>query len=510
MKFFYGLILAPLYAEKVDPCWFVGLRLVKHASVCKDGICEGIGRVGDTLDKVTPGSTLITCEEAAGMVEDFTTERTSEEQDSKRQRREELDLASVVDKLTSVVIPEARRMGLEGGIQPFDPLTIAAMGEIDRSLLRAFREMSEEEWSTAEASIRASAAFESLVEVRNLISIWSQRWRSPVDLVVRKRAPFVHFLLDIMSLFGRPVHLKGMLYLLREAQTTPVAHRPKHVKEILRQEHFRSFNEFPLKDFKLLARLIDKLAVTRKLELGILGGIYWIDSLPSREQSAAAAILRRKVQTLLCPLIDQIVGSLLNAKGYQRQMISFISLCRGFTSRVRLTEASVLLFPKGEAPEWLLNENEGLIIDNLKRNDISWVGGFSRLSCAPAQASLVGFIDRYSPLIKKGSYNVLKPKSHFDSAEDFENTMRGLGRAIALSARNCEQGGKELGMEKSDFMAIMKEPTESETFMSAQQRDEEVESIHEAMFFVRMGITDVLGLAGLYVFTLAEWERYGS
>ena len=510
-RFSLCILLTLTTAGEVDPCWFIGLRLAKTPSSCVRGFCKGIIFQDNQVLPESLGAEVspVTCGSASRIMQTYLAE-----QDFKRVKSESVDVSAVVELFAIVVNPDSRRMLLEGGTEPLEPATVAAMGAIDQILLQLFKESNEGEWRHIRDNLSRTETFESFLRLGDLIFRWIQTMRSRSEDVASRRTTFAHFFFDMFSLFGRQdgLMINLMAAATSEAISHPVEHRRRHEMESYQPIEFFGTG------FRGIAVLMTETLVNRgqlseKKIRALARSIVMIDSHAAPDQSAAVAILLYQLRSHLCPIIHEIVqASHLWATELVTETIAFINLCRGHAWSQRLIDASVSVSPRGHSPYWLRSSDRRLIIQNLKRNDVPWANGLgeseARCTAATAFYSLVGFVELHNPLVRKGQFNILRPKAFFNSEQDFEDTMKGLGRAIGLCARYTQPMGVALRLHPYFFQAIY-DAVDPRLLLDlfelpeAEQRD----WINEPIFFVRLGIQDVLGLAGLYVFPVRVWEN---
>ena len=514
MRISNAVLLSLGAAKKVDPCWFVGLRLAKAPAACKDGICEGIGIQDNRVISfsLNPRVVPVSCNHASGIMNTFFPDQSSEQRPSKRARIEFPHISFLLDPLENVIIPDVQKMLFCGGKHPLESSTIAAMSEIDRALLLTFEASSETEWTIIKDFVSQSDVYQSFLHVSELILLWTQRQRVSMETVQASRAPLLHFLFDLLSLIGRPdgLTMTALEPSTREANIHAIVHRYQHPME----SHIAvmPWEEMPPNMCVALAAILTHISLGRVVErahLRILARVIArIDGEPEHGHPAAVAILRSQLRSSLCPIVDEVIEASDLWSEMAKETVSLINLCRGYLPSYRLLAASRRISRGGASPHWLRTADGQLILHNLKRNDVPWVNGFddSVHARSIARYVLVEFVIRHSPLIDKGGFNILRPKTSFDSDEDFENTMKGLGRAIGLCARYYQKVGTVLRFPVEYFKAIF-EDVDPVPIIREQDHGRTVfqDWIGEPMFFLRLGIQDVLGIAGLYVYSPQSW-----
>lgn len=513
MKFSLFLLLTLAVANKVDPCWFIGLRLAKTPSICAENLCKNIGihqgRVASSV--LIEGTVPVTCESAVGLMEQWFADQEPEERETKRARLDIPDLTAVSKLLEEIVIPDSRRMLFSGGKEQLQTSTIAAMAEIDQKLIQYFKKSSAEDW----AAISRSPAFKSFLHLGDLVIWWIRSMRCSLKTVVPIRVAFIHFYFDILSLFAKQDGwaTTKVGWSTREAFRYAVSHRPMYAMEA----HYPiDLNSILHKVLPNTAALLDE-AVSKRGRLSdnqikaLARGISSIDGQLFDDQPAAIAIFRSQLEKHLCPIVHEIIQASRVWANIMRDTLSLIYLCRDRTSPQLLIDTSVSMIPRAESPQWLRASNELAILRNLKRNDVPWVNGLAQSvhRRVTAMNLLVGFVNKNKPLMQNGEFNVLKPKAFFDSEIDFEDTMKGLGRAIGLCVRYWQPVGIPLRLSPDYFRAINEE-VDPELLLDLLQLPSVQEWVQEPIFFVRLGMQDVLGVAGLYVFSPQVWRMLGG
>ena len=161
------------------------------------------------------------------------------------------------------------------------------------------------------------------------------------------------------------------------------------------------------------------------------------------------------------------------------------------------------------------------VTDMLHDSQVVWQGRRTGLTggCETVTAILKRYMERFNPVQNHGGLHEFSTVNAFESQTEFRSTMRGFGRSLGLAFRHrCPLSptlflihhlmGAIHSLPPADFPIytpfLLKRETRSEATIhqALEQR------VFEPVFFIRLGLKDVLGPVGPQIFLKPEWFGY--
>jgi hypothetical protein len=431
-----------------DPCWFIGLRLAKTVSFCSgENKCSDLFYDAE-LDEYSDefgANGEVSCTDA---YEYLTSLRETDEYVLFAPEH-------VLSDLSQTIHPGLERL-LYSDEAPNEAI-VSSMHWIDNALLQVSSSIVDEISQTDE-----------MRELLRLARLFADHLRqTPLrhDLYSASNAVYVHFLLDLFSLIDSSIvgnmDLEPFIQL---AHITNNAHRHR----VKRERSARAI-EIPVLQCAKAIEEIGNDSVSFSV-LDLLGAVGTV--LPqSPDGSLADALLRLRMEAVICPRIVPVVELL---RRNLRVALSVLELCLNSGPFSVLMDASMRLsvipFPR---------------------------------TYSEADFSLVK-----SKAIVQGSDNSVRFRTanDFPTRAEFESSMRNLGRAIGATFRDGQSLFLNNRFEPHLFVPLMKQLSEERMSDHLGVPIEFLlERVYEPIFFIRIGICDVLGPAGILIFRHVEW-----
>jgi hypothetical protein len=528
MKLFIlsAIVIKPSTAAVVDPCWFVGLRFGKTASQCVDGLCQGLRFATEQMfiprtfeeNRDDVMGIDVSCEQAHAEMSAYlesVNEPLAESRPWRKATGLPTDIKQAMDELIENVMPAIWSILYQG--RNLDETTLLTMGRFDRLLLLHLK--GNPNWPSIRSLIVDSGEIRRILKVWNYLVEWTAGNPSSVSSI---GANVIHFVFDIISVIGPVEGLDISGYTSLTTTLTvgsqPVRHRPPHPQE-LSTDYDMGFEGNP-EVALTIARHMSNLAEDPTNHDAARTVLSFVTSLPSHlghHPSSATYMLVRQLHFEVCPRLLRII----QAQHFEREQtqmgVGLIYHCRDSSVLSQRIGASLFL---GEL-EADVSNREPIRTDssrmtlNLMEKNFSWLARIdnSRVSSALVVKYIaIHFLSIYKPFLEQNDAMIFKPRNKFKSPEFFEVVMRGLGRLLGLCARYHADCNFTPGFRPILLSAVLGPVSSSSliTELRAPQRlvrdldhirEYLIEYIHEPVFFIRLGLRDVLGSAGVHTIT---------
>jgi hypothetical protein len=222
---------------------------------------------------------------------------------------------------------------------------------------------------------------------------------------------------------------------------------------------------------------------------------------------AVSALLYDQIIDELCPWLINLSAALVAHDAFTgvRVILRLIEICRyDYPSIVMATSA--YLTPEFEHDPITIPD-EGSVFQVLSQHR-PWTSAVVATS-QEGLALLERFITEKQPLIEEDGYKWFQQRSAME--EDFESIMIAFGRAIGI-ALELDSGLAILRLHPSLVFAIYDLSSQSDASAIAADLGLPFDlfrvMVAEPVFFVLEGIRDVLGPAGLLIFTVDAFEDH--
>ena len=507
---FVLISLEGVSASVGDACWFVAARFTGAL----DSNCEPNGKCSNIYWNGSTGRFVLTprawspddlrdvsCQEAEEAREALYSPFRGDER--VRASAEPYGLAEIRD----VIIPGFKLM-LFSEI-PIEAEVLSAMERVDM----AFVELTANDlsWNNQKENYLKS---EELTELWKLFELLVQRLMISshrYDLEQKLPIPFVEFMMKMISLLG--VYGRGEERLHRPERFALLA-----AKFLESNGPGLNYANNAVKMAKVLTRLIQGVQLSLPEMLfspSFVSSLY--PQTGSGGMSATQAMLRHQIRDGVCHRIQQIIRAQTDKMNFQRLGITLIELCLLDTPSHYLIRASVELRnpPSRQLPSVYNTEDiyESLVSGDLFKLEL--------LTCSTADEVFGYLVKKTNTLVHSKGGLDFKPQSEFSSRDEFEVSMRVLGRALGMTLRYCSSiAPPTVDLRKAVALSIYGPVSASEQVMRATlsrgerqysrsaQRDLIQVRYFEPAFFVRIGIADIIGPAGVSVFLPHFWDRY--
>jgi hypothetical protein len=515
-------LLAPVLGQSpIEGCNFVGFRLIKIQSLCVNGFCSKIRKTPDNrLESTFLQDNLLPCSEAESIALDILRPYAPSEEEHVRKRARTSSLLledSLRDIADSVCLAIMNNEDLDGSV-------ISRMKEVDEALLKAAASASGT-WGNHRELLLMNANIGRLFACGSTLLKQIGYVPNAIDTVGGPTGGILHFLYDLFSVVGVPPGTdmgKNTRYAAKQIfRKRAVLHRPLYANEVRIDNNDHS--EISLRTSLMLAQTTGKLSDGKRLsssELGLF--VRFVSSLPSFDlTSTSRALLWVQFQREICPKLKNVIDSVPDFLEIRRIAISVIHHCTQDAPLKMRFEASFALENTGPTrPRNPLTNTVERIARDFHDSNNSFVGEFE-FPLFVIGGRVKGFaeqtVTRFLKLFKPIGAKRFKSRTQFESGTEFEHTMTGLGRVLGFAALQNAAFGPRLKIDQILLTAIHR-PVDRETLAGSLNLGKKWsrtprlltqalnEFVHEPVWFIRAGIRDVLGPAGIYAISDAEWD----
>jgi hypothetical protein len=490
----------------VDPCWFVGLRFAKTESHCDSSVCTGFGYDFEEetflLDHVfTSTSISFTCEAAKNLM------------DSHLERLESneplLSVSEIVSNIQEIIIPYVHDVLYREELNWPTPV-FNAMRQIDCTLMSMMR-LGNDDWTSNRNFIVNSDAFKSLVHVWKVAADWSENVPQAVDILGGLTAELTHFFLSVLASLG-PIDdgevFHGTNSLTMSALNNEVNYRDRDSNESLLS--FPDISTLPSDEVLMFASSIEIFLGhpehPNHADAKAFVGSY-IEALPLRRSfvgmHATEALLHYQFDLSICPKLLEIIWGDFRGLYPKKILANLVVNCSFLWADIKMALTASISAGSELRGHPLLDspEIEGLV-QALLDPDFPWITGLGLFQCdnaaSLASQALDKFIEQHRPVIpcEGTDFSRFATRDDFSNLEEFESTMKGLGRAIGFCIRARVPFAQSLKLPASLLLAIAGD---------LEEHDSPIIEICEPAFFIRRGIVDSIGPGGMYIFTTEQW-----
>jgi hypothetical protein len=492
-----------------DACWFVSMRKIQKPSTCDEETneCSGLYQVilEDGTRKLSSSGTIrISCQQAGEEVGAIIARLLDHGGGG---------VVNVPALLDSGIIGTLQRVVIFGdGRTRVSDEVVESMRAIDQYFLKFISTVDDvSEYHKLRSEIRSSPEFRQFMNVLELYAVKTQNapYKTKRDDVIVIRQ-FVLFAFDLLS-----VVQDGEETYVRDLQNILSLYPP-----VMPVSSFSSVG-----GSLELTRTISNLSPTsnERLNFEIVGSFLEDLEFNMSRDPAATEMTIAYIQSVICPDIVPTIFFIQWTSRTFRIGASLIALCAGVSTVRHLSAANELLngYIQIDRPQLdvVTEEAYAAAAEALLRGDLSWKDRFPTLITAKFFffRNILRILD---PLVDEGRINRFKSVSEFDSRELFEDTMLALGRLCAVYILNDIKLGPLLSLPFEFYDAIRSPDSLDETQIFTLLRndgivepadpvDQAVMSyVAEPAFLVRMGIKEVLGPAGIEMFTPAQWSAF--
>ncbi len=419
--------MLPFTSHAQDACTYIGARLAKTHSVCKEMFCSGIvrsavpARIAPSRPLLGPGDS-VSCSEAEQLVALI-----------------EVKTADIDDDLPSSYMATIVHEGLK-------PLALTRMD------LPYFVEATMQDLLRYPKNAIQEHLISNLPEVNRYMEIiWKGILVDPHarDAHTDLLSSALHFWFDLAGMFPDLVPLPSSEELAEVTVQTlskPVSHRPR-----LPWETVLTVTEWlgPPEIILEYVKSIEKIAENANLGSFELKQTDWavIESLlanPFRDSSASVAMLRYIIRQKFCPFVEHVADMLLGngERSAVKSGVSLVRECFGIASPFQLKLASVILghLGSGVPPDRYLElRNDESLIDQIANPELDWISGFQpehadkAFTIVHALFSLeAGYLRPICPTVSA----MFVPEIEYSEAVEYKAFTRGVGRVIGLALRS--------------------------------------------------------------------------
>ena len=490
-----------------DACWFLSMRKFMKPSSCdrQTNECSGMYHfyLEDGSHRISDsGTTPIPCQ----IAEDVARSSTRQMVDSLG--GEAFDVAGLLD---SGIIQTLQQVVILGdGLTQISNEVVKSMKAIDQVLIKSMSLAADvSDYHKLCSETKSSEQFRRFM---NLLKLYARKTKHMPFSTMREDVGIIHQFVKLAF---------DILSVVRDNEENYV--------ECLQDILSLSPPETPLAIFSTakrsleLTQAIGNLAPTSEEPLNIHLIAYFFEDIEyNRVRDPGATLLTiAYIHSAVCPDIFSIIESIEWRPMIIRVASSLISLCSGVSRLSALASSNQVLngnicrnIPEAD----LFKDSEyAAAASALLRGDSRWTDGFTSILSAPS-VFFGNILSVLKPLVHEEKFNRFKTVSEFDSRNLFENTMLAFGRLCGVYMLNDFLLGPLLGLpfelyESIRYMDVLNEP---EIFSLLRNNgivrptdpvDEAVMTyVAEPAFFVRLGMKDVLGPAGVEMFTPVQWS----
>ena len=535
-------LIATVEASEMDSCWFVGLRLARTPSRCILRDCSMIAIfegqfVGPELPLVplSRNQGPLACAQADVMKteilqsveEDIALSRSPVSGSLISAEFIEYLLEDTVLRLLKRVLLAKLEISVEG---------LHKLRAISNLFTLHYQRKTPEQWSAILHELHATDTFLAVMETLGLVGSVLGSSSFARDSSRQDLSTLCHFLFDIGSVLGFGPFERYIAthssFISSLTSKVPCGYKARYTHEFDRQ---RILELPPISGPVDQARIFDKAADTanaRYLDYMAFPShqvaqflITVADLSESDLSSAVEAMLFNQMRLRICPVVLRLSRVLDFSAVWRRVGVSLLEICRPQMTVVGVISASLnLIRSEVVLPVEVTEESINQLISALTSPTYAWSthlfsGGHPSNPYWFAHRLLVEFIAVHNPLRARRGANCdeFKPPDSFRSRRKFAETYVAFGRAIGLRVR---YGLNLLDMKRLAPILIdaiydhvsMDQLVEGLGASRDMTRSESakikylIERVYEPVFFIRKGITDVLGPVGVQFESLATWR----
>jgi hypothetical protein len=496
-----------------DPCWFVAMRELRKPSSCNTETkrCEGIFHRRDGGQGFSPyGDIEISCDlagqHAGSMFRNLPSGGMVESVDISY-----LLMTKIVPALRKVVItgvcPSSMSDGVEQAIHDINLYLVDFIATCDDiSELNVMR--------------LKLVSSESFLDYMSLLRFHLKKMSGSPLFDIRQQTDqiptFAKLGFDILSVI-QVDHDEDYLNLLVSIRDgSPAARLPISV--------FHNVS-----DGYKIAALIETLSMRRSdMNLSIANLVYFFENLEFNRarHGAATEITIAHIRSSICPEIESVISYMPRGPKWVSVASSLIALCSGVVSISSLARANqyLLRYIENENPtdrDWLLDVDDTEVLqaaEALLRGGMDWVLPSFDSSIRDKSSFFVNILNVLDPFVDAGEIVRLRIASEFESTEKFQNTMLAFGRLCGIYILNGLKVGPLLRLPVEYYALIHTySSVEKDTIIELLRSNDVIEGLEdveevvfefvtEPIFFIRLGMKELLGPAGVEMFTPLEWS----
>lgn len=510
-----------------DPCWFVGMYLAKTHSICVNNECSGIHWLENRaivaplilIARISYPVSNVTCEEAAGLKESVVNSVPYEPSADPTKKIQGIleDVRTLIVPAGGALVYSNRRIG---------PMTLFGMRRVHDTILSLMK--NQDNWPQIRRELLGSSIMEQLNHVSYLLSQLGINTPNSFDVHTGLTADFTHFVVDIGSFLGFGTFTDSMLLLrmgwTTVAQMNVVNYRlpgPMELNIKTVEAHLGAQPQ-QLWMAKVLSQFVDTMnnnpqsvpyADLLRMSAGFTVVLSRINIDTDNRISAADAIVRYQLVKEVCPWIERVLEMIDMKEVWRKLGISLIELCSATVGTFELARAArclVSIQPTNPIPAG----------SSLMSSSVPWINGVDP-NIGDQKLFVIDTVKKFlrenDPVSFVDGLGRFKPAKAFSNRDHFEATNIAFGRAIGLCIRHGIAVGDILTMDIIMAVAIRQLPENEELYFFIRylkltdQLDPALavqELVFEPVYYIRIGIRDVLGPAGLYMFPRDVWMRY--
>ncbi len=491
---------------EVDACTYIGARLAKTHSVCKDGFCVGIIKTDSPVQiapawQVFGSADHVSCPEAKEIVRQI--EGDSEGQEER-----------LIPCYMSIYILEGLKpLALTRQPLPFFVQThMKSLFKLPKNRIRQYL-------------IDTASDLNKYMEI-----IWKGILADPhTDLL----GPALHFWFDLAGLFPDLIPLPSAERLFQvtiQTLSTPVTHRPMlHLESVLTLDG-------PIISHEQASRIvqsIDRISSSARLGSLRLDPSDWTaigDILVNRYRgtSSSVAMLLFMIRKKICPSVDHVANMLLTARNTLsiqlavKNGVSLVRECSESALPGQLRSASIALghLSAGTDPGRFLELTSRSYIDQIANPSLNWICGFSPndadnlYAIAATLYHLEGTkLAAVAALGERYTSKMFLTEAQYKGSVEYKEFTRGVGRIIGLGLR-ANLGLKFMGLHPI-IVELLKDPSAiaeapgmdlDDTPFDFRYGSTLAEMLY-AVHLVREGIRETLGPAVFEAYTDTEFQN---
>ena len=348
-----------------------------------------------------------------------------------------------------------------------------------------------------------------------------------IDMYKETTSGWIHFILDVVSITGHGLlQVEDLPLIADQLSRFPPRHRRFSEKDIVPPPP--PFMHADAQGLTAMARSIDTVLSVRDVpDDGFQNFMNMVDRIQFyADGSSAESIMFFQLRNLVCPNLRRVFeGARVSANrlaAFRKRGLALIDFCKSYVSGIRMIPLSILLEKNlSSRPLYGGADAEKLVVD-LFNPETEWTGGLDP-SLIPDRGGFMNrvlevFVQTHQPVFKDMKGDMLKTAIDFDSREEFENRSIAFGRLLGLCFRYSATIGKFIkfpgpivrairALDVSDFVKPQVVPGQRKRLPSDEYFDSVQRRIFEPIFFLRLGIQDVLGPAGVGLFSESEWRE---
>lgn len=243
---------------------------------------------------------------------------------------------------------------------------------------------------------------------------------------------------------------------------------------------------------------------------------------PASEFQATQAVLLYQLGREICPVISYALSLSPYWDANLKAAVSLLYRCNTLALAGDVILASLAMDPLSyhEADEALGTSDIDVLTAEIMNPTRTWISGLGETVTHPraiVEELIPKFFEYFPPCTLKNGNMIFRQRSTFESSDEFESTLKGFGRLLGLAIKHRVEFAHRLRIPQPLYEAIHHgvpipslldsihaSPIETRSVFATQELVDR--TVREPILFIRFGIRDVLGPAGIFAISRSRWN----